>query len=204
MDESDKCEPWDHQSERVGCQTCRFSTSWQVVGVRRTIATWPDGNRAMTYQVKDDDQHQGTSMEKLSRSGVRPPPDWACFWRVLYPWTIPVQWLAYFPVAAPAVCLAGVGFARLPQAGLPSRAGVTWSQGRDDGDRSSPVPGPDGLCSLRIRHLPLRRTHTRGSLALVEWSRGEPQYSLSANRPGKTGAASSRGDRLLWDPELDG
>ena len=126
-------------------------------------------------------------------------PNWLQL--VLYPWTIPVQWLAYFPVLAPAVCLAGVGFAAyLKLAYLHEQ--MTWSQVAMMG--IAPLLFPALTVYVAFAFVTcLFVVPILALLALVEWSRGEPQYSLSTNRPGKP-ARSSRGDRLLWDPELDG
>jgi hypothetical protein len=120
---------------------------------------------------------------------------------VLYPWMIPARWLAYFPVFTPVVCLAGAGFlAYLKLAYLHEQ--VTWSQVAMMGVAPLIVPPlmvyvafPFVICLFVVPILV--------PLALAKWWRGAPLSSLFSDRPGKP-AQSSRGDRLLWDPDLDG
>jgi hypothetical protein len=118
---------------------------------------------------------------------------------VLYPWTIPARWLAFFPVLTPAVCLVGAGFlAYLKLAYLYEQ--VTWSQ------VAMMVIAPLLLLPLTVcvafAFVTCLFAPILAPLALVEWWRGEPLQSLSRGRPGKR-PRSARLPDLLWDPDLD-
>jgi hypothetical protein len=120
---------------------------------------------------------------------------------VLYPWTIPARWLAYFPVFTPVVCLAGAGFlAYLKLAYLHGQ--VTWSQVAMMG--VAPLLVPPVLVYMAFSFVTcLFAVPILVTVALATWWRGEPLSLLSSDRLGKP-APTSRGDRSLWDPDLDG
>jgi hypothetical protein len=123
---------------------------------------------------------------------------------VLFPWTIPARFLIFFPILTPTLCLSGAAFlAYLKLYYLHEQ--VTWSQVRMMliAPLVAPVLACYIACFVVLIVASLFVGPTLVIVVLVRWWTGEPLRPFSLDLPGKRGR-SSRGDRLLWDRDLDG
>jgi hypothetical protein len=122
---------------------------------------------------------------------------------LLFPWTIPARFLAFFPILTPLLCLAGAGFlAYLKLYYLHEQ--VTWAQvgSMMIGPLLVPVLLTYMAFSVVMMMALAAFSPVYALMVFVRLWRGEPHpFSLAHPR---TNGRLIQGSRLLWDRDLEG